>query len=466
MNKIFLILCSIYSFHAIAQTDSIKAVAEIIAFQEELDDFYKDPKESPLEPNALKEFKGHPFFPINLIYRIKAKLTVTPGTPVLHLKTSTTRVTNDHIYGYVEFTLKGKEFRLPVYQSVEPVKKAKDANHLFFPFTDLTNGAQTYTGGRYIDLDIPKKGNDMVIDFNKAYNPYCAYSHRYSCPKVPAENQMDIDIQAGVKYPKVKVQPNEIIKYFDKDWKAVGTRDSASFYRMVEETDNAYIVRDYYISGKIQMISECSSFNPDLAFEGKRTLYFEDGTIQEEGLFVHNEKTGLHNSYYLNGDHKSEIFYVENKGFYRHYWSEEGNDLLQNGNGFISEQSKIYTIVKEIKDSVLFGSFTVEGSDTVYFFAEKPAEYKGGMQALHKDLSAAIRYPKSARRKHLEGRVFVEFIVSKNGMVTHPKVLKGFDPECDQAAIDVVLTVNNWISATHHNRPVQSRFVLPIRFKS
>jgi TonB family protein len=76
------------------------------------------------------------------------------------------------------------------------------ADHLFFPFTDETNGKETYGGGRYLDLRIPKSGDDIVIDFNMAYNPYCAYSSRYSCPIVPADNQMNIEVPAGVKYQK------------------------------------------------------------------------------------------------------------------------------------------------------------------------------------------------------------------------------------------------------------------------
>ena len=73
-------------------------------------------------------------------------------------------------------------------------------NHLFFPFTDLTTGSITYGAGRYIDLTIPKSGNTIVIDFNKAYNPFCAYSDGYSCPLVPADNNLDTEILAGVKF--------------------------------------------------------------------------------------------------------------------------------------------------------------------------------------------------------------------------------------------------------------------------
>jgi uncharacterized protein (DUF1684 family) len=68
----------------------------------------------------------------------------------------------------------------------------------FLPFTDETNGMESYGGGRYIDLNVPK-GNKLIIDFNSAYNPYCAYNDKYSCPIVPRENYLKTRIEAGVK---------------------------------------------------------------------------------------------------------------------------------------------------------------------------------------------------------------------------------------------------------------------------
>ena len=114
------------------------------------------------------------------------------------MKTTSPKMSTERVYGYVEFVLLGKAFRLPVYQSKELMNKAEYADYLFFPFTDLTNGNETYGGGRYIDLRIPAKGQQLIVDFNQAYNPYCAYSHRYSCPLVPEENQMEIEVRAGV----------------------------------------------------------------------------------------------------------------------------------------------------------------------------------------------------------------------------------------------------------------------------
>ena len=91
-----------------------------------------------------------------------------------------------------------KAFKLNVYQNVDLNKKTGYEDYLFLPFSDLTCGKESYIGGRYVDMKI-QKGKIWTIDFNKAYNPYCAYNYEYSCPIVPLENDLDIEILAGVK---------------------------------------------------------------------------------------------------------------------------------------------------------------------------------------------------------------------------------------------------------------------------
>jgi len=196
---IFLLFVSL-SIAVFAQDDSTQAVTTIADFQNKLNEEYHNRKESPLDPNDFATFKGHDFFPVDLSYRVQAKLVATVGTPFFGMKTTTSKTSTERIYGHIEFTLEGKQFHLPVYQSKDLMQTAEYADYLFFPFTDETNGKQTYGGGRYIDLRIPKEGDDIIVDFNMAYNPYCAYNSRYSCPIVPAENQMDIEVRAGVKY--------------------------------------------------------------------------------------------------------------------------------------------------------------------------------------------------------------------------------------------------------------------------
>jgi uncharacterized protein (DUF1684 family) len=93
--------------------------------------------------------------------------------------------------------MNGKEYQLEVYQNKELMLQEEHKDYLFLPFTDKTNGEETYSGGRYIDLAIPE-GDSITIDFNKAYNPYCAYNKKYSCPIVPNVNAMDTKVLAGV----------------------------------------------------------------------------------------------------------------------------------------------------------------------------------------------------------------------------------------------------------------------------
>jgi len=114
------------------------------------------------------------------------------------MKTTTDRLPEYSLYGRVSFRHKGKEYHLNVYQNIELVKKPGFEKHLFIPFNDETNGKTTYGGGRF--LDVTETGEDtLLIDFNKAYNPYCAYNHKYSCPIPPEANNLEITIKAGEK---------------------------------------------------------------------------------------------------------------------------------------------------------------------------------------------------------------------------------------------------------------------------
>jgi len=188
---------------AIAQADSLEAINEIKKFQEILDSEYRDPAKSPLEKNDVTEFKGHDFFAIDLKFRVVAKLKVTNNSPFFVMKTTGPRVNEERVYGLLEFSLQGKNFQLPVYQSSRLMKTQEYKDYLFFPFTDLTNGNESYYGGRYIDLRIPER-EEIVIDFNKGYNPYCAYASGFSCPIVPKENHLELRITAGIKYQQIK----------------------------------------------------------------------------------------------------------------------------------------------------------------------------------------------------------------------------------------------------------------------
>ncbi|MEH0158190.1 DUF1684 domain-containing protein [Limibacter armeniacum] len=171
---------------------------EIKAFQKHLNEEFANPEESPLTKEDLKSFKELEFFPVDLKYRVKAKLVRTEFTKPFKMATTTDRKPIYRQYGELHFEIDGKLLMLPIYQSYGLMTKEEYKDYLFLPFTDLTNGEESYGGGRFLDLRIPE-GNEVTIDFNQAYNPYCAYSGRYSCPIPPKENHLDIAIPVGVK---------------------------------------------------------------------------------------------------------------------------------------------------------------------------------------------------------------------------------------------------------------------------
>lgn len=167
-------------------------------FQQELNAEFKDASTSPLKDKDRKNFKGLEFFPVNEDYLVKATLEKTPNSSFFNMQTTTTRVTQERIFGVLTFKLNGKEYQLNVYQNQDFKNNEGLEDYLFLPFLDDTNGDETYGGGRYIDLRIPE-GNTLEIDFNTAYNPYCAYNEKYSCPIVPRENYLNTEVKAGVK---------------------------------------------------------------------------------------------------------------------------------------------------------------------------------------------------------------------------------------------------------------------------
>lgn len=172
--------------------------ASVTKFQEVINSEYADAKTSPLYAEDLAVFKALDFYSINEEFFVVAKFVRTENEKPFEMKTTGERKPMYVKYGEAYFVLEGKDFKLNIYKNIELSKKEEYKDYLFLPFSDLTCGTESYIGGRYIDMKVPKS-EEIVIDFNKSYNPYCAYSHKYSCPKVPLENDLNIEIKAGVK---------------------------------------------------------------------------------------------------------------------------------------------------------------------------------------------------------------------------------------------------------------------------
>lgn len=180
-----------------------KEESEIKKFHKELNAEYLNPKETPLRGDNFKNFKQHPFFPINLKYRITAKFEKTENAEPFDLPTSSGKTKPYREFGKATFQLDGKSYTLTLYQSLDLIKQKKYKDHLFLPFRDATNEKETYGGGKYLDLTIPK-GKTIILDFNKSYHPYCAYNaYDYNCPVVPEENKLPVEIRAGVMYEDI-----------------------------------------------------------------------------------------------------------------------------------------------------------------------------------------------------------------------------------------------------------------------
>ena len=169
-------------------------------WQEELNAQYRDPEHSPLPDLDRQVFTAHPFFPIDSTYRVVATLDYPAEVQVLEMPTSSGSIKTFEIYALANFELEGEALQLQV---LKPFGRLSGLNnYLFIPFQDATSGQITYGGGRYMDLPLPaEREESLVIDFNRAYHPYCAYTDGYNCPIPPAENRLPISVQAGIKLP-------------------------------------------------------------------------------------------------------------------------------------------------------------------------------------------------------------------------------------------------------------------------
>ncbi|MEN8788173.1 MAG: DUF1684 domain-containing protein [Flavobacteriaceae bacterium] len=175
-----------------------EALLDIAAFQEELNAQFRDADSSPLPDRYRKDFEGLDFFEVDTNFRVMAQLERTPDALPFLMPTTTERKSTERVFGIARFRLGQREFQLEVYQSPDLEDSEEYEDYLFLPFTDKTNGKTTYSGGRYIDLVIPE-GESILIDFNKAYNPFCVYNKKYSCPLVPVVNHLEVEVKAGVK---------------------------------------------------------------------------------------------------------------------------------------------------------------------------------------------------------------------------------------------------------------------------
>lgn len=167
-------------------------------YRDSVNAVFADSITSILMPEDTATFSGLDYFGIDAKYRVTAQFKKIKDGKAVNLKTSGERTPLYKPYGTLSFKLEGKKYKLTLYQNADP-EKPELANYLLLAFTDLTNGRETYGGGRYLEFTTEDVKEEMIIDFNMSFNPYCAYNHKYSCIIPPSENFLNHHIEAGVK---------------------------------------------------------------------------------------------------------------------------------------------------------------------------------------------------------------------------------------------------------------------------
>ncbi len=164
-------------------------MSELDAFRAEKDEFFGNHPQSPLTREQRKDFHGLNYFPENDALRLEVKVEEFETKQKFEMQTSTGDIQIYEKFGKFHFEVDGEEVELTIYQN---------QHGFFLPFVDTLAGKETYPAGRYLE-PAPLPGGFFIVDFNIAYNPYCAYNEMWSCPITPAENRLKVEIRAGEK---------------------------------------------------------------------------------------------------------------------------------------------------------------------------------------------------------------------------------------------------------------------------
>jgi uncharacterized protein (DUF1684 family) len=171
--------------------------SEIAAARAEKDRFFAEDPETPVPADRKDELLPLAYYPVDPTYSVPAALKLAKERPVFEMPTSTGTLRRYELVGSIEFTFQGQPMSLGAF--VE--EGTPEIKTLFVPFADLTTGTETYSAGRYLDIH-PTSSGYYTVDFNRAYNPYCAYNSRYECPYPPPSNRLKVPIRAGEKGPR------------------------------------------------------------------------------------------------------------------------------------------------------------------------------------------------------------------------------------------------------------------------
>jgi uncharacterized protein (DUF1684 family) len=180
------------------EVDADAYAAELREKRTEKDDFFAEHPQSPVPPEEREGFAGLSYFDPDPEYRVEAAVRVHDDPDPVEMETTAENVVRYLRVATFEFDLDGESHELAAYR-----QERSEDDTLFVPFRDKTTGQQTYRLGRYMELE-PEggvtDGETVTLDFNIAYNPFCAYSDTFACPLPPEENWLETTIEAGERY--------------------------------------------------------------------------------------------------------------------------------------------------------------------------------------------------------------------------------------------------------------------------
>ena len=166
-------------------------MSEITKFRHSKDQFFAQNHDAPLTHEQQQEFSGLNYYDENEELRFEIEPDLIEGRDIIEMQTSTGDVTSYQRWGTISFEVEGQPAKLTLYRD-------EHGGQFFLPFVDTTSGKDTYGAGRYLDVEQTHDG-EILVDFNYAYNPYCAYNEQWSCPLTPFENRIQVPIRAGEK---------------------------------------------------------------------------------------------------------------------------------------------------------------------------------------------------------------------------------------------------------------------------
>ena len=277
-------------------------------------------------------------------------------------------------------------------------------------------------------------------------------------------------------FPIMAVQQTNDTIYYDAHW-AQTDKENARYYRLVsiDTTRIRFLVKDYFVSGKLQMEGAYKSINPDFKI-GSFAYWYENGDKHINCTFEQNKLHGIYREWYPDGIQKSEKnYYHGNLEGLKKDWDETGKivktveykDGLKNGH-FTTYYENGQPIRKDLykNDRLVKGKcFSQNGKDTVYFEYFTMPHFNGGLNGFKLFITEKLNYPDSARENNEEAMVKVRFTIDREGNVTHVKLVKGDKNYFNAEAIRAVNESPKWIPGKRDGKVIDVTITIPIYFR-